>query len=561
MYAENAEVPTPCGDVIIADQARVTIQDINSIKSPFMQHVPTWERLLKDYSDKSFIIDGIINGVNIGYKGPRQFRVDKNWPSTYKNIKAVTDNIETDLRRGRMLGPYVMAPYKNFVGSPMGAFEKKRSSGKFRVIHDLSWPPGRSINDHIAREDFALNYITIGHIVQSVKKCGSSAFIAKIDLADAFKQILVRPQDWELLGMSLEKTDQYGRIYTSYYVQTVLCFGLRSAPFLFNKYADALQHAMTVNNVTNICHFLDDYITWGTDVLSCTHNLDRMLATCRSMGFEVQPTKTVTPSTCVEVLGIVIDTKLLQLRISGERLSQILIELNSWKNKTSSTKRKLLSIIGKLVFISAVVRCGKTFTRRLIELSKTVQFLHHHVRINKAARLDIQWWSEYLPTWNGISYFTDEHWTHNMTINLWTDSSDLGMGATFQTAWLMEDHRDDAAWLKRPIVWRELYAVVIAAATWASKMRGKKIMYFCDNIAVVHILRSGVSKDVHLMELVRELFFIAADFGFEWSSEYLNTMSNGVADALSRIELDRFRNLTTDMDMYMTKPAKIKCAI
>ena len=109
------------------------------------------------------------------------------------------------------------------------------------------------------------------------------------------------------------------------------------------------------------------------------------------MGFEVQPEKIVTPSTCVEVLGIVVDTKKQELRISAERLSAVMIELMAWRHKTSSTKRKLLSLIGKLVFVSTVVRCGRTFTRRLIQLSKTVKFLHHHVRINKAARSDIEW--------------------------------------------------------------------------------------------------------------------------------------------------------------------------
>ena len=85
----------------------------------------------------------------------------------------------------------------------------------------------------------------------------------------------------------------------------------------------------------------------------------------------------------------------------------------------------------------------------------------------------------------------------------------------FQTAWLMEDLQNNPVWLKRPIVWRELYAVVVAAATWAHKLQGKKIKYYCDNMAVVYIPCSCVSKDNQLMELVRELFYIAATNSFE----------------------------------------------
>ena len=96
-----------------------------------------------------------------------------------------------------------------------------------------------------------------------VKECGQGSLIAKLDLADAFKQISVRTEDWELLSLSC--TDEFGISYTKYYVYTVLCFGLCSAPYLFNRYADALEYTIAHCGVSNICHFLDDFITWNTD--------------------------------------------------------------------------------------------------------------------------------------------------------------------------------------------------------------------------------------------------------------------------------------------------------
>lgn len=105
-------------------------------------------------------------------------------------------------------------------------------------------------------------------------------------------------------------------------------------------------------------------------------------------------------------------------------------------------------------------------------------------------------------------------------------------------------------------MWHKLYAVILTAATWAEHLRGKKVLYFCDNMVVVNI-QSGVSKDPHLMELVHELFYIAADSGFEWSAKHLTTDSNGIADSLSRLDLDRFRALAPDMEKLMTNPAKL----
>jgi hypothetical protein len=98
----------------------------------------------------SFILDGIQNGVNIGHEGHTTPVISDNWPSAYTFRDVVETSIHTDIQRGRKLGPYDTPPLpETFVGSPMGAFEKKHSTGKYRIIHDLSWPPGNSVNENI----------------------------------------------------------------------------------------------------------------------------------------------------------------------------------------------------------------------------------------------------------------------------------------------------------------------------------------------------------------------------------------------------------------------------
>ena len=504
------------------------------------------------------ILHGIKHGVNIGYEGPRKPRTHENWPSTYKYRDAVLDSIHNDVEKGRLLGPFMQPPLTNFVGSPMGAFPKKRSPGH-RIIHDLSWPPGESVNDYIPHDEFTLQYVTVDYIVECLQKCGEKCVLGKIDLSSAYKHILVRREDWELLGLSVTQSKN-GVLRTEYYVQTVLPFGLRSSSYLFNMYADALEYCMVKNGVTHVHHYVDDYVTYDNNSQVCANNMQIMLDTCSSLGFTVQPSKITSPSTCAEVLGIIIDTDLRQLRISTERLQEIIAELNKWRFKRSATKRHLLSLVGKLTFIARVVRSGRTFTRRLIELSKKPKFLHHHVRLNKEAQADIKWWLQYLPVWNGVSYFYDEHWSDNEQLNLWTDASDWGIGGILGTQWFSVNFTCPQ-WKSRPIAWRELYAVVTAAKTWGEKLQGKRILYHCDNMAVVAILQSGVSKNSAMMDLVRELFFISARHGFEWTSEFLGTAMNSHADAISRGDLCKFRELAPHMETIMSSPVLVDCVI
>ena len=125
-------------------------------------NLEAWEEALSDHPDnlfRNYIIDGIINGVNIGYSGQSSNIICKNWPSANKYHDAVEDIIRQDVIRGRKVGPFHTPP-EQFVGSPLGAFEKKHTPGKYCVIHDLSWPPGHSVNEQIT-EDCSVHYVTI----------------------------------------------------------------------------------------------------------------------------------------------------------------------------------------------------------------------------------------------------------------------------------------------------------------------------------------------------------------------------------------------------------------
>lgn len=83
---------------------------------------------------------------------------------------------------------------------------------------------------------------------------GKGFLLAKIDIESAFRNIPVHPDDRHLLGMMWE-----GDLY----IDTVLPFGLRSAPKIFNAIADGLEWVAKNCGISFLEHFLDDYITLG----------------------------------------------------------------------------------------------------------------------------------------------------------------------------------------------------------------------------------------------------------------------------------------------------------
>jgi hypothetical protein len=164
----------------------------------------------------------------------------------------------------------------------------------------------------------------------------------------------------------------------------------------------------------------------------------------------------------------------------------------------------------------------------------------------------------YLPTWNGISVFYDVKWSSNADLHLWTDASDWGIGAYYNGSWIYEQFQNHSVHLSnKSIAWRELYAIVKAAATWATDLSGKRILIHCDNKAVCDILITGTSKIPDIMVLVRELFFIAARNAFEFSALHVEGVKNAIADALSRGQLETFRSLVPHARNQPDVPAVI----
>ena len=69
------------------------------------------------------------------------------------------------------------------------------------------------------------------------------------------------------------------------------------------------------------------------------------------------------PSTCIEFLGIIIDTVKQELRLPRDELDRLLMAVQQWQACKSCKKRELESLIGTLHHVCAVVHPGRSFLR------------------------------------------------------------------------------------------------------------------------------------------------------------------------------------------------------
>lgn len=161
-----------------------------------------------------------------------------------------------------------------------------------------------------------------------------------------------------------------------------------------------------------------------------------------------------------------------------------------------------------------------------------------------------------MPDFHGIGLMYEDEWINSDKLQLWTDAADHGIGCVFKDLFICEKFDNDQR--QKPIAWRELYAIVVAAATWGHHFIGQRIVFNCDNEAVVYCIKSGVSKDPEMMTLIRKLFFISSRCNFECSAVHLSSKSNNLADALSRGQKAKFFE-KCEQTMYSCNAKDIKC--
>ena len=88
--------------------------------------------------------------------------------STTLRPLVIPEYIANELARARMLGPFPSSWKNRFHVNRFGLIPKGHNTGKYRLITDLCFPRGASVNDGIDPALTSLSYITVDSVAQVV---------------------------------------------------------------------------------------------------------------------------------------------------------------------------------------------------------------------------------------------------------------------------------------------------------------------------------------------------------------------------------------------------------
>ena len=183
---------------------------------------------------------------------------------------------------------------------------------------------------------------------------------------------------------------------------------------------------------------------------------------------------------------------------------------------------------------------------------------HHHINITQEHRLDLQVWKGFLTSPQVYSRpFMDSTSWNAQEIDMYSDASgnySLGFGAYCGTEWTFGQWEEEFCNRVEPsIEYLELLALTVGVINWIKLFQNKRIVLFCDNEAVVHMVNNSSSKCKSCMVLIRLITAECIMQNVRVFAKHVKTKDNGKADALSRFEFKRFWNLVKSTNSGMNE--------
>ena len=278
--------------------------------------------LLRNYHDKE-----VVEWIRYGWPTGRLPTLPdleisgRNHKGATEHPEALTAYIQKEDSHGALMGPFSKIPFQGKVGISPLSTRPKRDSAERRVILDLSFPMGKSVNDGIQTDNYLgfmakLTFPKVDDFAFCIHSLGQGCMMFKVDLSRYFRQLPLDPGDYSLIGYIVN-----GKIY----FDKVLPMGMRSAPYIAQQVTNAIAYIHWQMEFF-LLNYVDDFVgaeVWEK-IWQAYHALTELLQELR---VDTSQEKLVPPTMRLEFLGIMFDSQTMTMEISKQKMLEITAEL------------------------------------------------------------------------------------------------------------------------------------------------------------------------------------------------------------------------------------------
>ena len=287
------------------------------------------------------------------------------------------------------------------------------------------------------------------------------------------------------------------------------------------------------------------------------------LAISKEIGCPISEEKTIWPDCIVTFLGMLLNGYVKSLSVPEDKIVKARNMLEYAIDNKKVTVKFVQQLTGVLNFLNRAIVPGRAFTRGMYS-KLSVKFhnnknvvlkQHHHLHLNADFLQDCCVWLKFLKQASShetricrpfLDFSPGGSAQNAEILNFYSDASkrhNFGIGAVFNNHWIKGVWTADFIKKADPsIEFLELYAVTIALYTWRSmpELNNGRVVLFCDNQAVQHMINNLASSCPQCMKLIRLIALLGIQNNIRVFVDYVRTTDDILADSLSRDDMKRF---------------------
>ena len=483
-----------------------------------------WDEVLKEYDD-SQITQFLRYGWPSSYTAPTPPTPStKNHPSASAYMLEVDRFVKKEVEKSALIGPFAAPPFTPWTQtSPIMTVPKPESSRR-RVIIDLSYPAGGSVNDGVARNFFqgrSLTYTlpSAKDLADRLVHLGPGAFMWKADLERAYRQLRSDPLDYPLMGI---------RHGGGILIDVCPSFGCRGSSAAQQRVSRAVCYLMEKAG-HHVMAYVDDFTGAAASFQESVSAFAEFEGICSRLGLKLAPEKCSFPTTSMEWLGFHYDSVSMQVTIPQKKLGEVVDLARVWSFKKKATRRELQSLAGKLMFISQCVMPARKFMARVLAALRAAPH-EGQVPVGCELRRDVKWFVDYAAACNHRLLLPPTLPRFHIECDACMDGA-RGFSDTEYYSYRFPQSELE----NRHISQLEATNIVCAIKTLVPpSLCYHEIVVTTDNSASVYAINTGQTRDYVLAACAREVWLQAALQQLDITIRHAPGITLELADALSR---------------------------
>ena len=322
-----------------------------------------------------------------------------------------------------------------------------------------------------------------------------------------------------------------------YYVYSVLSFGWKASPFVYNTLSGAVAQFLRRLGIRNL-YYLDDSIYLPILRPSCDAAAT-VYVVCSILvwlGYFVNLDKShFHPSCIVDWLGFTVDTSARTFSVPAKKRAKFLAYLRDLLHSSAISFKALETLAGKCASLRIAVPGAMLFTRCMYAaLRQAAASGCLHIPVQGALRREMEHWLS-LDSWHGTQQWRSER---HVTLVIESDSSRRRWGGRMMFGSKEFRAGDDWTAFERQFHINTLEAMAFynVLLSFRAYLTGCQVDCYIDNKTAMFSLINDGGRNPDINAVAKLIFQLQTEDNFEISYHWITSASNSVADAISREE-------------------------